>query len=351
MNTGLDKPILRGGRLLALTRSVASVALPLLLLAAFLSLAAKILTASLDSAGALELPPRLAEAHVPVAILVVAGLCVYIHYDFQSQVDGSAPRRLGGDAGLDAVVSVVAVYLAILVFLVGVFPAGWTIVRHLRRPRQRGVLYLRRFAGRGDTAIMRLLFRAVPSGVPVAFIAGPASKPASWDPLLLVFAGLRLSRPWANVPLFLKSDDQTWKDDIRNWIADSKAIVLDSSEHSLSVSAEEELIVVAGAGDRTIIILHERGERIADMRLPQRSRVVFYELSWAAAFPRIGVGILAVFSAGFIVIGPLGAIASVLIAASLLLQPTATRQSRDCIRRALLDLLDGNKVPAHRMAR
>jgi hypothetical protein len=358
----------------AFFRSVASVGLPLLLLASFLSVAAAV-----TLAGILYLPINSKESDIwlplAVGLLLTIGGCVYLGAGTTRVLARTLPlrcdgrRRLGvvtslalfgtfvegtlvyvayvlrpsqARDGLGLAVFVMAVWAVVEFVLVGVYPLGWTVVRHLKRPTHRGVIYLRRFGGRGDAGVLRLLLGAAPAGVPVAFIAGPASQTSSWDPLLLAFAGLRWSQPWSNVPLFLTSDDRTWERDVLRWIAGSKAIVLDSSDQSSSILAETDLIDAVGAGDRTISLLDEKGGRAADLRVPQRSRMVSYELSWSAAAPRTAIGIAGVL-AGIVLVGQLIGPVSVLMAALLVptfLYRSATRPSRDRIRQALIEVLD-----------
>ena len=287
-------------------------------------------------------------ASLSVLGIAIEAVPVWAYFAMQAELDPDRPRDLTYDAGLAAVAMVAAGLAAILIFVAVIFPMAWTVARHVRRPRQRGVLYLRRFAGRGDTAILRILLGTVPHDVPVAFIAGPAFRPTSWDPLLLVFAGFRWFRPWSNIPLFLKSDDQTWQDDIRGWLIDSEVIVFDSSHQSPSVLVEAALIDSALVGSRTLL-LQEEGVRATQPASFHGKPVVFYELSWISALPRIAVGMVTFFFAGtalfdmFLVNEVLAALIGVLVAAPLFFQPALSRGSSRRVRLALRTLLGARR--------
>ena len=226
----------------------------------------------------------------------------------------------------------------ILASIVAVLPLLVSLWRHLRRPPMAGVLFLRRFGNRADTCLMAALLRIVPPGTSVAFIASPGSSPTSWDPITLVLAGFRWRRPWANVPLYLRSRGPAWERDVFHWIQRAGAVVFDASDFSESLAIEWRMIEKAGAQSRTVVAYRNGGT--LPTQSPQAlsglaSQKVPYEFSWAMAVPRIAVGSGVAAAAGFVAFGWMGATAAALAAALPLFHPSLSPASARSLSSAL----------------
>jgi hypothetical protein len=140
-----------------------------------------------------------------------------------------------------------------LILTLGAHVGG--VARVTRRPF---ILFLRRFSSFSDKALLRILLRGAPPGVPVLFLTTPSHDPTSWDPLVVGFAGVRLRNPVSSMPLHLRSADDDWVDSVRTLVRAARHIVIDVSDESESIQKEMEIIRECDRDDRTIRVA-ERG--------------------------------------------------------------------------------------------
>jgi hypothetical protein len=226
------------------------------------------------------------------------------------------------------------------------WPGGAARNHHLSRREPAGVLFLRRFGGRSDAALMAALLRSTPTGTPLAFIASPAATPTSWDPLVIVMAGFRWLQPRSNVPQFLTSCDSKWQVDVRHWIEQSRVVVCDASEVSSSLATERALVDQVGAQERSIFLTRSPtmvGKGEGSSR--QGAVIDYYELSWLRAVPRIAIGCLSAGAAGYAVLQTLGGLVGATIVRLSLAHPSLARESEFVLRKALREVL--SSAPYH----
>ena len=113
--------------------------------------------------------------------------------------------------------------------------------------RRRFILFLRRFSSFADRTIVGEVIRAAPRGVPVVFIASPGDHLANWDPFTWAFAGFRLIRPRANLPVQIRTSEADWREVVETCIGRAACVAVEVSVSSVSV--EEELEMVRKHGD------------------------------------------------------------------------------------------------------
>jgi formylglycine-generating enzyme required for sulfatase activity len=234
------------------------------------------------------------------------------------------------------------VNISVFAILVGIIPICWQLYRHIFPEGSKGVLFLRRFGGVGDSVLTSGVARALPGSSRLTLIATPSFRPSSWDIVVLVFGTLRLFRPWRGIPRFLKTSDATWKENVRRQIAMADAVVLDRSEPSASMDAEVDMVHAEHANHRTLW-LRRAGSPPVEGRSEETATTVVYDLSWSDALPRIAAGILTFGSAGYLVGGYIGAAVYLIPAAALFLRPSLNRASKANILKSLRNLLSNSK--------
>ncbi|WP_447788370.1 hypothetical protein [Pseudomonas farris] len=195
---------------------------------------------------------------------------------------------------------IVLIYLTYFLIFILIFPLVALLYIHIRRrtPR-RIILFLRRFGGPADVALMSALMRAAPKGAQVALIASPGSKTTSWDPMILIFAGFRWMRPWSNLPVYLRSSDAQWKDNVAHWISLSDVIVFDGSDFSVSMAAEWAMIKSKRAEPRTIVMSNANENFQTPIKPGEGGTAIEYRLSWLAAIRRLLIGSFILAIAGY----------------------------------------------------
>src|SRR5262249_30269428 len=141
---------------------------------------------------------------------------------------------------------------SVFAFFVLITPICWQLSRHIFPDESTGVLFLRRFGGLGDSVLTSGVARALPASSRLTLIATPSFRPSSWDIVVLVLSTLRLLRPWRGIPLFLKTSDASWKENVRRRVAMADAIVLDRTDSSASMDAEVDMVHAVHAIHRTL---------------------------------------------------------------------------------------------------
>jgi len=167
---------------------------------------------------------------------------------------------------------------------------GILSIHIFRRFRTTTILFLRRFGGAADAALMSALIQVAPRGTKIALMASPGSKATSWDPMILIFAGFRWTRPWSNMPIYLQSSELRWRDDVFRWISSSDLVVFDGSDLSDSMTTEWKMIKEAGAASRTILMNGNLSTLPFLEGHNYTAAKVNYQLSWHATAHRIIAG-------------------------------------------------------------
>lgn len=186
---------------------------------------------------------------------------------------------------------------AILAGLCICFAVGPLILRHwkvrtfLDRPF---VLFLRRFSTFADRAVVALVLKQAPSGVPVVFLAPALHRPGDWDPFLVGFAGFKILNPWKSVPIVLSASNEDWRHAAEELIRRAQIIVVDTSETSSALRIEGDMIAAADRWSDTVCLKLLRDNVGPDENLfgySGRARVIDYRKSWVRALPKILSGL------------------------------------------------------------
>jgi hypothetical protein len=260
-----------------------------------------------------------------------------------------------------------ALSAALPLFLLAVLPLLLVALRHLRASPEGGhprVLFLRRFLSLSDRTLTAALASCLPPDLGLAYIASPGWGAASWDPMLVGFTGIRWLRPWSGIPLFLRTSDETWRENVARWVERTRAVVIDVSDVSPSVAVELELLRASAAGTR-ILFVHCRSPGGAPAKWPPGSETghrLELIVSWRAALSRLllgSVGALftAALGAGLLVAylfpraggWALPGLMAVLFAlmTPLYLRPALDASSRRVLRDALLTLAPPSEPRVH----
>jgi hypothetical protein len=121
---------------------------------------------------------------------------------------------------------------------------------------------------------------------------------------LVGFAGLKFLRPWRSAPILIRASDDGWEEAAGELIRQARVILLDISESSGSLTAEEEMIEKAKRRPDTISLRYlppgaEPSTTVAG------AQVIDYSKSWAAALPRMAAGLTIVLGGALAVLGAL----------------------------------------------
>ena len=213
-----------------------------------------------------------------------------------------------------AVAGTALIYMTVFLALVLILPLIAILYIHIRRQAPKNIiLFLRRFGGSADAALMSGLLRSVPKGARLVMIASPGSKTTSWDPMILIFSGFRWMRPWSNLPVYLRSSDANWKDNVAHWVTLSNVIVFDGSDLSVSMATEWTIIKKKRAELRTILMTGGTQTPIGSNRDVAN---IEYQLTWLAAIRRLLIGSLILAVASYLAfdIGGLGIAVGLILA-------------------------------------
>jgi hypothetical protein len=298
--------------------------------------------------------PRRADDHLRLGLVIVMSLVLLaiaalsVCYVFRpGPVSDEAFMRIEEDMKPDDALffeiglmigNTVFVQIGIAMAFVVVLPLAWSLTRHLIRTEPSGILFLRRFGGRGDAALMAALLRSTPKGSRLAFITSPAATPTSWDPLIVAMAGFRWFRPWSNIPLFLSSSNSKWQQDVYHWVEKSELVVFDASETSSSLAIEREMVYKAGAQSRSLFLTRSL-ENSNHGHSVQKVPTIYFKLSWLRAVPRIAIGCTYALAAGYITFQVLGGLIGVFIVWLSLAHPSLTLGTEQALKKTLRQLL------------
>jgi hypothetical protein len=115
------------------------------------------------------------------------------------------------------------------------------------------------------------------------------SQAGDWNPLLIGFAGINLN-PFFNIPVFVKLQDNEWKQVIELLINRAQIIVFDISEKSDAIEAEFEMIEQAECWQKTLFLQnnYENTNYELEQNIKIRSaRIINYRKSWIRGIPRM----------------------------------------------------------------
>lgn len=161
--------------------------------------------------------------------------------------------------------------------------AGWLLGTGQSVPRGGEILYLRRFGGFGDRAVVGYLLRRMPATVRLVMMRPPGAGLSDWDPLTNVISGFTLGRGLRSQPLFFRARNSDWQDDVRSLVVRARGIVLDVSDLSPAMHTEIALVASLAAANKTVLVGDQGGQAsYARLGMP----VVTYTRSLRASVPR-----------------------------------------------------------------
>jgi hypothetical protein len=114
------------------------------------------------------------------------------------------------------------------------------------------VLFLRSFGSVSDSAALGVLVRAAGVRSRLALLSSPSEVTASWDPMTLAVAGFSVRHPFHSVPVYLKSTEDSWADDVRRLATAANLVVIDMSHRSPGLSREVHMLSELGLGPKTL---------------------------------------------------------------------------------------------------
>jgi hypothetical protein len=180
------------------------------------------------------------------------------------------------------------------------------LLHRFRRPRgfleRPFILVLRRFSTFSDRGLVALILRRARRGVPVVFLTPTRSRPGDWDVNLVGFAGLKFFRPWRSAPILIRAADDGWEIAANELIRRARVILLDVSETSGALTVEQGMISKANRQSDTICLRYA-GPAARPIAILAGARVIEYSKSWAAAVPRMAVGLTIVLAGALFVVG------------------------------------------------
>ena len=235
--------------------------------------------------------------------------------------------------------------MANLLFLIWMCGSlGPLLLRH-RKPQRLlerpFVLFLRRFSTFSDRAVIALVLRQAPSGMPVVFLTPTRSRPGDWDPFVVGFAGLKLWHPFQSTPIVLRARDERWRQIAEELISRARLILLDMSEVSNALQAEVEMITRAGRWSDTVCLRHEASDAGPDTEssgVSSEAQTIVYKKSWVRALPRMLTGLFFVVAVGLaleLLVGIFAALAAVFFYVSTFVRPAINRKFRTALRTRL----------------
>ena len=300
----------------------------------------------------LEGPRRRFETARAVALcFFLGGLLVFgVSMFFVASRMGTEPSKPLDETGL-ATVGLSAI-LAMLCMCCAVGPL---ILRHwkprgfLDRPF---VLFLRRFSTFADRAVVALVLKQAPSGIPVVFLAPRLSRPRDWDPFLVGFAGFKILNPWKSLPIVLRASDDDWQPAAEELIRRAQKIVVDTSETSSAIRIEGEMIANTGRWSDTVCLrlLRDNVGPGEDLFGNSGVRVIDYRKNWVRALPKLALGLAIVLLTTFLLSIPMSVLTLVFgrplasifllfavtsVYYSIFVRPTINREAKLSLRKML----------------
>lgn len=264
------------------------------------------------------------------------------------------------------------IFTSIPCFLLWATGAFGPLVRHHRKPRsfleQPFVLFLRRFSTFSDRAVIAMVLKQAKPGLPVVFLTPTASQPGDWDPFLVGFAGLKMTRPWRSVPIVLRARDDDWRVTANELILRARTILIDTTDTSDAIRGEIEMIERAGRWSDTVCLRLREQEHDHDVGSSDdigKARVIDYTKSWVRAIPTMIIGIPVVLmtilglgaAAAFLLksewlkfVSPSIVVFGVLFYLSVFVRPTINRAAKAALKK-ILRPATLSRVPGHKVTR
>jgi hypothetical protein len=241
----------------------------------------------------------------------------------------------------------IAPFVIICIWVTGA--VGPLVLRH-RRPRafldRPFVLFLRRFSTFSDRSVLALILRKAKFGVPVVFLTPTLSKPQDWDPFIVGFAGLKVLRPLASVPIVLRARDDDWQRAADELIRRAKIILIDISEGSGAIRTEAEMIEKAGRWSDTVCLRHTSSAHQSSqdpIDTFSNARGIDYSKSWMRALPRLVISLPVVLWLAFMIGSMTTGLMFIPVALmfySMVWRPAVSRKAKIELNRVLRNLLD-----------
>lgn len=139
-------------------------------------------------------------------------------------------------------------------FLGAIMTFSWAHRRLTRNIDVPFALFLRRFSSFADRSLITDVIKSMPAGMPLVFVASRSDQARNWDPFLWSFGGLRLWKPWRNLPIQIKTTDAEWQPTVERLLGRARCVVIDVSEESPGVAIEREMIEKVVPNQRVVAL-------------------------------------------------------------------------------------------------
>jgi uncharacterized membrane protein YhaH (DUF805 family) len=210
-------------------------------------------------------------------------------------------------------------------------------------------VFLRRFSGFADRSLVSDVIRSMPHGVPVAFVASRADQARNWDPFVWAFGGLRLFRPWSNLPIQIRTTDARWQRTVEELLKKTSCVLIDVSDKSPSIELERHLVERNVPKDRIIVLMNANSTAVKPSDKSESSAIRYSPKLLNAALScllKMGFVILIlVNNAEHVFTWPL------VIILPFLIMPAVSRSERMQIRSAIAAALEAKARPVRKLRR
>jgi len=122
------------------------------------------------------------------------------------------------------------------------------------------ILFLRSFGSVADSAALGPLLRGSGQTLRVVLLSSPKELRTSWDPTTLALSGYSFRHPFISTPIYFRSSDTSWSDDVRSLASSARLVVIDISHQSPGLLEEVEILRASG-GYAKIIQIEETSSR------------------------------------------------------------------------------------------
>jgi hypothetical protein len=161
-------------------------------------------------------------------------------------------------------------------------------LRHARLKQRPFVLFLRRFSTFADRTVVAEVLKATPSEIPAMFIASPSNRAGNWDPFVWSFSGFRFMHPFRNLPIQLRTSDETWHETVEDMVKKAACIVIDITDVSASIEDEVRLVSTHADPRRVVCVANEKNSLLPrPAGFEALAAPILYRPSYWRAIPRI----------------------------------------------------------------
>lgn len=142
-----------------------------------------------------------------------------------------------GFSSLNSIINIVDFIFLVLYLLL---PLYFIIKRSLIKKIKdiNYILYLRSFSGFSDRSAIIDISRGIKNILPFLFVVPIKNKIRDWDPFIISFIPFSLLNSYRNTPIYITMKTNDWKENVNELIRNSKCIIIDISNITVSVKYE-----------------------------------------------------------------------------------------------------------------